>query len=144
MRQTGPLLASRRLLLGVAAAWPAYRPATAQQTRLEAAFTRAAGLEPLHTLIVAQHGTVLAERRFRGPPPDQPVNIKSASKSVLAALVGIAIARGHRRGVDQPMAPLLQDKMPSAADPRLSQITIGNLLAMRAGQERTSGTLYGR
>jgi CubicO group peptidase (beta-lactamase class C family) len=86
----------------------------------------------------------MAKRRFSGPPPDQPVNIKSASKSFLAALVGIAIARGHRRGVDQPMAPLLRGKMPSAADPRLSQITIGNLLAMRAGLERTSGTLYGR
>ena len=35
----------------------------------------------------------MAERAFRGPGLDRPVNIKSASKSILSALVGIALER---------------------------------------------------
>jgi CubicO group peptidase (beta-lactamase class C family) len=79
-----------------------------------------------------------------GPPLDRPVNIKSASKSVMSALVGIAIGRGVFTGVDQPVLPLLRAEAPFAPDPRLARITIGNLLSMQAGLERTSGENYGR
>ncbi|WP_336512369.1 serine hydrolase domain-containing protein [Roseomonas marmotae] len=116
------------------------RRAWSQEARLQQALARAAELTPLHTLIVAQR----AERRFRGPAPDQPVNIKSVSKSVIAGLVGIAIARGYLRGPDQPIAPLLRDKLPATADQRLARVTLGQLLSMQAGLERTSGPLYGR
>lgn len=47
-------------------------------------------------------------------------------------------------GVDQPVAPLLKDKLPADADPRLGAVTIGHLLSMQAGLERTSGPNYGR
>lgn len=143
-----PPIPRRRLLqLGAAAALPLpalAQPAAGADPRLAGALAEAAQLAPLHTLIVAQHGEVLAERRFAGPPPDRPVNVKSVSKTMIAALTGIAIARGHLQGVGQPMAPLLRDRLPSHPDPRLAQVTIGNLLAMRAGLERTSGAYYGR
>ena len=49
-------------------------------------------LPRFRSLLVLRDGQVLAEQRFNGGPPlDRPVNIKSASKSVLSALVGIAI-----------------------------------------------------
>jgi CubicO group peptidase (beta-lactamase class C family) len=111
---------------------------------LDRAVTRAAGLERLQALIVARHGKVVVERAFRGPGLDAPVNVKSVAKSIVAALAGAAIARGVLDGADQPVAPILADKLPAGADPRLAKITLGHLLSMRAGLERTSGRNYGR
>jgi len=111
---------------------------------LARAMERAKALPRLNALIVARGGKVLAERAFRGPGLDTPVNVKSVSKSVIAALVGIAIERGALTGTDARIAPLLSDRLPPRADPRLGRITIGHLLSMRAGLVRTSGRNYGR
>jgi len=104
----------------------------------------AAGLDPLRSLIVARQGRVLLEQRFGGPPLDAPVNVKSVSKAVIAALVGAAIARGLLQGPEQRIAPLLADRLPPNPDPRLHRLTLDHLLSMRAGLERTSGVNYGR
>lgn len=98
----------------------------------------------LRSLIVARDGTPLVERVLSGPGLNQPVNIKSASKSVISALVGIAIDRGVLQGVDQRITPILGGRVPADADPRVREITVGHLLSMRAGLERTSGQNYGR
>lgn len=111
--------------------------------RLEQAFARAASLPRLHSLLVARHGELVRESYFRGPGPDAPANLKSASKSIVSALVGIAIAEGRLEGLDQPIAPFFPE-IPADADPRIRRITIGNLLAMQAGLEPTSGRNYGR
>lgn len=102
-------------------------------------------LPRLRSLLILRDGQVLAEQRFNGGPPlDQPVNIKSASKSVLSALVGIAIARGVLSGVDQRVLSVLGSDAPPDPDPRLHRLTVEDLLTMRAGLERTSGENYGR
>lgn len=106
--------------------------------------TRAASLRRLHTMIVARDGAELAAEAFRGPGLDRAVNVKSISKTVLSALVGVAIDAGILKGVDQPIAPVLGDLVPAEADPRVGGITVGDLLSMRAGLERTSGPNYGR
>lgn len=110
---------------------------------LARAETTAAALPRLHSLIVARDGQVLFERAWRGPGLDRPANVKSASKSVLAALAGIAIGRGVVRGVDQPIADFLADRFPADPDPRLNAITVGHLLSMQAGLASTSGANYG-
>jgi hypothetical protein len=57
-------------------------------------------LPRIRSLIVLRDGETLAEHRCNGGPPlDQAVNVKSASKSVISALVGIAIDRGVLSGV---------------------------------------------
>jgi len=105
---------------------------------------RAAQLPRLHALIVAHHGVPAVEKVFRGGGLDRTTNIKSASKSIISALVGIAIARGHIRGVDQPFLPLLEEQAPDGLDPKVGTITIGHLLSMQTGLDRTSGPNYGR
>lgn len=100
-------------------------------------------LPRLHALIVARHSEPLVEHRFRGAALDQPVNIKSASKSVLSALTGIAIERGVLEGAEQKIAPVLRADIPAGADPRIEEIDVGDLLSMRAGLSRTSGDSYG-
>jgi CubicO group peptidase (beta-lactamase class C family) len=106
------------------------------------AFKRAAELPKLQALIVARHGVIQAERRFRGPRLDAPVNVKSISKSIMSALIGIAIERGDLSGVDQPIAPFFAKYVRRNPDPRLRQITIGQLLSMQSGLTRTSGPSY--
>ncbi|MHB9878088.1 serine hydrolase domain-containing protein [Pacificimonas sp. ICDLI1SI03] len=101
-------------------------------------------LPRLRSLIIMRDGETLAERRFHdGPPLDQPINIKSASKSVLSALTGIAIAKGVLSGTDQPILSVLRDQAPRDGDAFLQEVTVGHLLSMQAGLERTSGPNYG-
>lgn len=101
---------------------------------------RAERLPRLHALIVAKDGKPIVERVFRGPSLDTPVNVKSASKTIIDALVGIAIDRGMIKNVNQPILPLLRNRAPGALDPKVATITIDHLLSMRAGLERTSGS----
>lgn len=105
---------------------------------------RAAALDPLKTMVVAQHGATVAERGYRGHGLSAPTNIKSVSKAIISALVGIAIDKGVLEGTGQTIAPLLRDQLPAEPDPRLARITIGHLLSMQAGLARTSGVNYGR
>src|SRR5690606_7990228 len=75
------------------------------------------------------------EAYFNGASASARANIKSASKSILSALVGIAIAEGHFTGLDQPVAPLFPEYASANPDPRIRAVTIGNLLPMQAGLE---------
>lgn len=110
---------------------------------LDSAYSLAAGMPRLRSLLVARHGELLREQYFRGAGPGDPANIKSASKSVLSALIGIAIAEGHLEGVDQPIGTFFPDAIPEDADPRVRSITVGHLLSMQAGLRSTSFDNYG-
>jgi CubicO group peptidase (beta-lactamase class C family) len=101
-------------------------------------------LDSLETVIVTRDGDLLAERAFGNNALTGSTNIKSASKSVVSALVGIAIDKGLLKGVDQPIETVLRSDFPENPDPRLSKITIGHLLSMRSGLDRMSGPNYGR
>jgi CubicO group peptidase (beta-lactamase class C family) len=121
--------------------------ATAQEgapSPLNSALDRAEALEPLETVIVAQGGKILAERGYRGNSVESPTNIKSASKTIISALVGIAIDKRVLKGVDQKIAPILRSHLPEDPDPRIDEITVSHLLSMQAGLGRTSGPNYGR
>ena len=125
---------------------------SASTTGARAAFARAtasllaesARLPRLRCVLVAHRGTTVTERCHRGPGPDTPVNIKSVSKSVISALVGIAIAEGKLSGVEQPIGPFFARYLDRDHELRKRAITIEDLLTMRSGLERTSGQAYGR
>lgn len=119
-------------------------PALAQPASLDALLAEAERFEPLETVLVAIDGETVAERGYGNHSVTAPTNIKSASKTVISALIGMAIERGVIEGVDQPIADFLADDMPGDADPRLGEITVGNLLSMQAGLAPTSGGNYGR
>ncbi|UVC07424.1 serine hydrolase [Rhizobium sp. TH2] len=120
--------------------------AMAEETKappLSSILEKAEALKPLRTVVVAHRGKIIAEHGYRGYTSKDPTSIMSASKSIISALVGIAIDKGILEGTDQKIATILSDDMPENADPRLSQITIGNLLSMQAGLRSTSGEEYG-
>lgn len=100
-------------------------------------------LERSRTVIAAIAGETVTERTFAGPPPGQPVNVKSLSKTFIAALVGAAVQRGVFDGSEQPIVELLGPRVPAEAPARIGRVTVGHLLSMQAGLERTSGDNYG-
>jgi len=107
------------------------------------AVAQAETLERIHALIVAHRGVPVVERVFHGPRLDTPVNIKSASKTIISALVGIALGQGVLPSTDAAIVPLLAARVPEGLDPRVDSITLDHLLTMRAGLDRTSGANYG-
>lgn len=110
---------------------------------LDAAGDAAADLPRLHSLLVSWRGELILERYYNGIRPTRLANIKSASKSVLSALVGIATDRGLLASVQQPIAPFFPDHLGSDADFPKRRITIEDLLTMRSGLETTSNRNYG-
>jgi CubicO group peptidase (beta-lactamase class C family) len=125
------------------AAPPAIGGARLDTARLARAYARAAELPRLRSLLVEWRGMLIGERYFRGATRTTPANIKSASKSVISALVGIAIARGDLQGVHQTIGELLPAET-RGLDSTKRSITIEDLLTMRTGLESTSFWNYGR
>ena len=110
---------------------------------LDSAYARAAEMPRLRSLLVARDGRLVRERYWRGARRDRATNIKSASKSIVSALVGIAIAEGTLDSIRQPIAPFFPRELGGDADPRARAITIEDLLSMRAGLASTSFDAYG-
>jgi CubicO group peptidase (beta-lactamase class C family) len=99
--------------------------------------------DQLHALVVADREEVLFAKAFKGPPLDAPVNVKSVSKTVVSLLIGIALERNVIPTVDATIEALAPELLPDGAEAGAARITIGDLLTMRAGLERTSGPNYG-
>lgn len=138
---------NRRFLLSLPLLLASTRLGFARQSgqpALAFVLEQASRLGPLRAVVVSLRGEEVASRGYHGGSPDRSSNIKSASKAVVSALVGIAIDRRVLEGVDQKIAPLLARDLPDNPDPRLETITIGNLLSMQAGLGRMSGPNYGR
>ena len=94
-------------------------------------------LPRLYSLLVSQRGVVILERYFNGRRETTPANVKSVSKSVISALVGIAADR-KLLALDQPISKYFSD-LPEAK----RNITIEHLLTMQSGLESTSNRNYG-
>jgi CubicO group peptidase (beta-lactamase class C family) len=126
------------LAAGAAMAAPA-----APQADYASAREAAGALPRLHGLLVSHRGQLVLEYYARGYTAGRLANIKSASKSVIAALVGMAIDRKLIPGVREPIVRWFPE-LRKDADPRRRAITIEDLLTMRSGLESTSGENYGR
>lgn len=98
----------------------------------------------IRTLHIAHNDQLILASGLHGGNPDAAANIKSASKLLMSAMVGVAIEQGLIESVQTPVATLLPDELPTNPDPRLQQLNVGHLLSMQAGLERTSGQNYGR
>jgi CubicO group peptidase (beta-lactamase class C family) len=129
------------LLLSSMLSMPLLAQTAPEASGLPQQLEQAHTLAPLRTVVVARHGKVIGEQAYHGASLLRATNIKSASKTVVSALVGIAIDKGVLEGVDQPIAALLKGDLPATPDPRLAQVTVGHLLSMQAGLRPTSGTL---
>ena len=103
----------------------------------------ASELPRLYSLLVSQRGEVVLERYFNGARSARAANVKSVSKSIISALVGVAIDRGLVPGPETPIRTYFPE-LTKDRDARKQRITIEDLLTMRAGLESTSNRNYGR
>lgn len=114
------------------------RPETLQE-RLES-LTEVA---PLSSIVIQHRGEIVASHYFGSMHSGRSHNVKSASKSILSILTGIAIDQGYLEGINQPIGEFFPDWFEQNPDPGKEAITIRNLLTMRSGLGSTSGRNYG-
>lgn len=110
---------------------------------LDRAEQAAAELPRLHSLLVSWRGDLVLERYYNGTRPARAANVKSVSKSIISALVGIAIDQKHIEGVRQPITAFFPGVFAAAADAPKRPITVEDLLTMRSGLASTSSRNYG-
>ena len=96
-------------------------------------YWEAAKLETLYGLLVIKNGRLIAEDYFNGAEVDQQEGRQSVTKSVTSALVGLALEQGYLTSVEQRMVEFFPELEGRFADRRKEQITIQDLLQMRAG-----------
>jgi CubicO group peptidase (beta-lactamase class C family) len=133
------MLSALLLWTMVAAQPPAVRTPSPDFSAARAA---ASALPNLHSLLISHRGRIAFEYYAPKQAATRLANIKSASKSIIATLVGIAIERrlipGLRETIVRWFPELRKDP-----DKRKAAITIEDLLTMRSGLESTSGGSYG-
>jgi len=97
----------------------------------------------IKSVVVSLNGQVVLAEAFRGPAIDHVANIKSVSKSVVATLIGIAREKSVISSLQQTLGELAPELLPKGASAQISELTLEDLITMRAGLERTSGRGYG-
>jgi CubicO group peptidase (beta-lactamase class C family) len=96
-------------------------------------YYNASKLETIYSLLVFKNGYLVAEDYFHIGTSKQKVNIHSVTKSINSALVGIALEQGCLSSLDQKMMEFFPELASQITDPRKNQITIQQMLQMRAG-----------
>lgn len=93
----------------------------------------AARLDTIFSLLIIKNDKLIAEGYFNEGSVNQQTNVQSVSKSYTSALVGIALNQSCLRSVDQRMIEFFPELADEITDPRKMQLTIRNMLQMRAG-----------
>jgi CubicO group peptidase (beta-lactamase class C family) len=91
------------------------------------------GLSTLFGLLVIKNGHLIAERYYNEGAVDQLSARQSVTKSYTSALVGLALDQGYLTSVDQKMMEFFPELADQVTDPRKHEVTIRDLLQMRAG-----------
>ncbi len=107
------------------------------------AIRSAESMPRIRSLLISRNGELIIERYFNGAAPRNIANVKSVSKSLVSALVGIAIDQGYIDGVEQPIGGYFAEELSAADDRPKTGITIEDLLTMQSGLETTSNRNYG-
>lgn len=105
--------------------------------------SRIAVMSQLHAILVQRGDEIIVAEAPRGRGLDRVANIKSCSKSIIGLLTGNAIAQGSIPSVDATIGEIAPSIIPSDATPGVEDLTIEELLTLRAGLEGTSGRNYG-
>jgi CubicO group peptidase (beta-lactamase class C family) len=109
--------------------------------RLRTAEHHLASTPELTSVLVSRHGRLVLERYYHGMTRDRDWSLYSVTKSVVSALVGIAIRERRIAGVDEKLVSVFPDDVRPDGDPRVRSITLRNLLTMSSGY-RNENTPY--
>ena len=94
--------------------------------------------DQVRAILVQHAGASILENYRGGASPDDYWDIQSVGKSVMSALIGIALGEGHLRSVDQTLEELLPSYTAAMA-PGVGDITLHELLTHTSGLEPDRG-----
>jgi CubicO group peptidase (beta-lactamase class C family) len=121
--------------------WPGddWRASTPEEQGLDSALILAMLQEiqqkklAIHSVLVIRHGYLVTELYF--PPYQQEIKhpMRSVTKTITSALVGIAIQEGYIKGVNQNVLDFFPEIAKDVKDKNLKDLTVEHLLTMSAG-----------
>ncbi len=89
-------------------------------------------MSQITSIMVLRKGSIVFEKYYRGNEQSLR-DLKSATKSVLSSLIGIAIRERFISGVDQKVIHFFPQYSNSIIDQNVNKITVKNLLTMTSG-----------
>ncbi len=97
----------------------------------------------IDSISIVRNGYLVADIYFDPLyPKDTKHIIHSCTKSIMSALIGIAIEQGHIASVDAPVVDFFTDKGIEITDERMAAITLKDLLSMQTGIRSQDSYLY--
>ena len=87
----------------------------------------------LHSLLIVRNGYLVTEAYYQPYSQNQVQFIASVTKSVISALVGIAIQKGNIKNVDQTLVSFFPGQTIANLDEQKKAITLKDLLSLTAG-----------
>jgi CubicO group peptidase (beta-lactamase class C family) len=96
----------------------------------------------IDSLLIVRNGYMVFDAYFYPFSNEQKHHIYSCTKSIMSALIGIAIDKGYIQNVDQPITDFFPDKAFANMDDLKKSITLKNLLMMASGLKCRDSYLY--
>jgi CubicO group peptidase (beta-lactamase class C family) len=96
----------------------------------------------IDSVSIVRNGYMVVDAYFYPFSLDQKHQIYSCTKSIMSALIGIAIDKGHIKGIDQPIVEIFSDRDIGNLNELKKSITLENLLTMASGLECRDSYLY--
>jgi CubicO group peptidase (beta-lactamase class C family) len=134
------LLACREIAAPAAAIdltqpWQVAAPAAVgmDSALVERAAADAAAIPRFRSLLVARHGRLLLERYFAGADATSRFDVRSVTKSIVATLTGLALARGKVSGLEASVGQYFG--APDTLDNGDRAVTVRQLLTMTSGYQ---------
>lgn len=125
------LISINQLTKGLPRNTPSKKLEKAMEKYLEA--VKNAG-QDLHSIMIVQHGNVLAEKWMSEGKEDEPHVLNSVSKTFTASAIGFAIAEGKLKLTDKVIS-FFPDQLPANISENLEAMTIRDLLTMTCGHD---------
>ncbi|MDY7039712.1 MAG: serine hydrolase domain-containing protein, partial [Chloroflexota bacterium] len=96
----------------------------------------------IDSVLVVRNGYMVTDAYVHPFRPDAKHVIHSCTKSIISALVGIAIEEGYIEGVEQPVLDFFPERSVANLDEDKREMTLEHVLMMASGLECRDSYLY--
>ncbi|OJJ15253.1 hypothetical protein BKI52_38200 [marine bacterium AO1-C] len=105
---------------------------------------QAGKVEALKSFLISKKGKLIGEFYFRGHSQNELAHLRSATKSIISLLIGIAVDQQKIQSIDDPINKYL--KGVPGIEARHAKITVRHLLTMTSGfrWDESSAAIYDR
>jgi CubicO group peptidase (beta-lactamase class C family) len=90
-------------------------------------------MPPIRGIVVVRRGRIAFERYYDGCTAETYHTVNSVTKSVISALIGIALRKGLLTGVEQSLHDFFPELARAGGDARKQGLTLRHLLTMTSG-----------